>query len=174
MLHIRFTPQHARRQALALIAALLAGLATVLAAPQPAAASDKYVYLTFDDGPHSTYTAQILDILTEYQVRATFFQVGQNVRSYPYLTKRAHDRGDSVQNHTWSHPDLRYVSWDRFKTEVQRTDSYIRGQTGYTPRCLRPPYGGVNDQVRSRAAALGKKIRLWTVDPRDWSRPAPR
>jgi peptidoglycan/xylan/chitin deacetylase (PgdA/CDA1 family) len=103
--------------------------------------------------------------------RATFFQVGRNVSYYPYLTRRAYLRGNSVQNHTWSHVDLRYVSRETFKYQVRKTDSYIRAQTGYTPRCLRPPYGAVNSRVYDRAAALGKKIRIWTVDPRDWSRP---
>jgi peptidoglycan/xylan/chitin deacetylase (PgdA/CDA1 family) len=158
--------------------ALLASLAAALSPPaRPAEAAPvqvaavKYVFLTFDDGPHYTYTPQVLDILTRYSVRATFFQIGRNVKTYPWLTKRAHSRENSVQNHTWSHPDLRYVSWTTFKYQVQTTDSYIRAQTGYTPRCLRPPYGAVNSTVYSRAATLGKKIRLWNVDPRDWSRP---
>jgi peptidoglycan/xylan/chitin deacetylase (PgdA/CDA1 family) len=74
-------------------------------------------------------------------VCATFFQVGQNVKSYGYLTARAWSRGNAVQNHTWSHKDLRYVSWDEFKYQVLTTDRYIKAQTGYTTRCLRPPYG---------------------------------
>ena len=76
-----------------------------------------------------------------------------------------------MQNHTWSHPDLRYVSWSVFRSQVQSTDRYIRAQTGYTPRCLRPPYGGTNKLVARRAATLGKKLRVWTIDTRDWSRP---
>jgi peptidoglycan-N-acetylglucosamine deacetylase len=139
-------------------------------APQTATAS-KYVYLTFDDGPHPKYTAQILAILRSYGVRATFFEVGRNVAQYPYLTRRADLYGHSVQNHTWSHPDLRKVNWATFKSEVQSTDRVIRPQTGYTPRCLRPPYGATNSLVSQRAAALGKQIKLWSVDPRDWSRP---
>jgi peptidoglycan/xylan/chitin deacetylase (PgdA/CDA1 family) len=157
-----------------LIAVVLGGLlATVgaTATAAPAAAATKYVYLSFDDGPHPRYTAQVLDILSRYQVRATFFEIGQNVARYPSLTRRAHLRGHSVQNHTWSHPDLRTVSAATFRSQVLRTDGVIRAQTGYTPRCLRPPYGAVNSTVRSRTAALGKKIRLWTIDPRDWARP---
>lgn len=150
-----------------------AALTTVgtMAQAVPAQAATKYVYLTFDDGPSSGYTPQVLDILTKYGVRATFFELGENISRYPSLTHRAYLRGNSVQNHTWSHPDLRYVSWSTFKSEVNNTDRVIRAQTGYTPLCLRPPYGAVNSTVRSRAAALGKTIKLWTVDPRDWSRP---
>lgn len=133
-------------------------------------AAKKYVYLTFDDGP-SRYTPKVLDILARYDVHGTFFELGENVDRYPSHTRRAHTEGNSVQNHTWSHPDLTKVSWSTFKSQVRRTDSVIRAQTGYTPQCLRPPYGAVDSSVRRRAASLDKTIVLWTVDPRDWSRP---
>lgn len=158
----------------AVAAALAAALAVVVLPAAPAGAASKVVYLSFDDGPSSGYTAEILDILAAYKAHATFFEVGQNIARHPSLTRRVHLGGDSVQNHTWSHPDLRYVSWSTFRYQVLSTDRYIRAQTGYTPRCLRPPYGGVNSTVRSRAALLGKTVRLWTVDPRDWSRPGTR
>jgi len=138
--------------------------------PQAATAS-KYVYLTFDDGPHPQYTAQVLTILRRYGVRATFFELGRHAARYPYLTKRTDLYGHSVQNHTWSHPDLRKVNWATFKSQIQSTDRALRAQTGYTPRCLRPPYGATNSVVSRRAVAVGKKIVLWSVDPRDWSRP---
>ena len=137
--------------------------------PQAATAA-RYVYLTFDDGP-SPYTAQILTILRRYGVQATFFEIGRNVARYPYLTRRADLYGHSVQNHTWSHPNLRKVSWATFKSQVQSTDRAIRAQVGYTPRCLRPPYGATNSVVSKRAKAVGKKVILWSVDTRDWSRP---
>jgi peptidoglycan-N-acetylglucosamine deacetylase len=161
----------------AALAALLAGAGVpggatrAEAAPSASAAPTKWVYLTFDDGPHPRYTPQVLDIVSRYRVRGTFFQVGQNVATYPALTRRAHLAGNGVQNHTWSHPDLRTVSAATFNSQVLRTDTVIRAQTGYTPRCLRPPYGAVNTTVRTRAAALNKKLVLWSVDPRDWSRP---
>jgi peptidoglycan-N-acetylglucosamine deacetylase len=159
--------------AIAVVAVALATTprATTAAASTTAAArAHKYVYLTFDDGP-STYTPQVLKILRAYGARATFFEIGQNVTRYPYLTRRVYQQGNSVQNHTWSHPDLRHVSWSVFRSQVQSTDRYIRAQTGYTPRCLRPPYGGTNRLVAHRAATLGKKLRVWTIDTRDWSRP---
>ncbi|MEV5963883.1 polysaccharide deacetylase family protein [Kribbella sp. NPDC051952] len=152
---------------------------TATAAPQVGAApaattavsTAKWVYLTFDDGPSAKYTAQILRILQAYHVRATFFEVGQNVKRYPALTRRVDQLGHSVQNHSWSHPNLTKANWSTFKYQVRTTDRYLRAQTGYTPRCLRPPYGATNRVVAKRAAMLGKKIQLWSVDPADWSRP---
>jgi len=135
------------------------------------AATTRYVYLTFDDGPDPRYTPQILHILDSFGVRATFFELGSQVSQYPGVTARVHRRGHSVQNHTWSHVDLRYLSWPAFRHQIRATDRQIRAQVGYTPGCLRPPFGAVSKRVHVRAARLGKKIRLWTVDPRDWSRP---
>jgi peptidoglycan/xylan/chitin deacetylase (PgdA/CDA1 family) len=140
------------------------------AAPR-APAPTKYVLLTFDDGPDPKYTPQILAILKQYDAEATFFEVGQNVVKHPALTKQIHEQGHSVQNHTWSHPDLRKLSWANLRSQVARTDQAIRAQTGYTPRCLRPPYGGVNTTVAKRLDSLDKVIRLWTVDSHDWERP---
>jgi len=186
MVGSRYLAASGRRYARALVAVVLAGLiaalgmadvrATASSSTAPAqravsAAPTKYVYLTFDDGPAARYTQQVLDVLDAFDVRATFFELGGEVSRYPYLTARVHRRGHSVQNHTWSHPDLRHVSWTRFRHEVLATDRQIRAHTGYTPHCLRPPYGAVNRLVYDRAARLGKQIRLWTVDPRDWSRP---
>ncbi|SEG94526.1 Peptidoglycan/xylan/chitin deacetylase, PgdA/CDA1 family [Thermomonospora echinospora] len=151
--------------------AKIAGPAAVALPAAQQAAAEKVVYLSFDDGPSSGYTPKILNILAKRGVRATFFVLGENVNRYPSLTLRAHERGHSIQNHTWSHPDLRQVSWKTFTSQVGRTDRVIRAQTGYTPRCLRPPYGSVDSKVRSRAGSLGKTVKLWTVDPRDWSRP---
>jgi peptidoglycan/xylan/chitin deacetylase (PgdA/CDA1 family) len=139
-------------------------------APQTASGG-RYVYLTFDDGPHPKYTTQIMAVLARYGARATFFQIGRNVRSYGYYTYLAHRRGHSVQNHTWSHPDLTKVSWSTFAREVVETDRFIYARTHVKPRCLRPPYGAANRLTYQRAAALGKTIKLWSIDTRDWQRP---
>jgi peptidoglycan/xylan/chitin deacetylase (PgdA/CDA1 family) len=151
--------------------AVMAASAAAITPVAPAQAATKYVYLTFDDGPSAPYTSQIVTILARYSARATFFEIGVNVARNPSITRLVRHAGNSVQNHTWGHLDLRYVTWATFKSQVRQADSVIRAQTGYTPRCLRPPGGNVNRTVYSRAAALGKTIVLWTVDPRDWARP---
>jgi peptidoglycan-N-acetylglucosamine deacetylase len=144
-------------------------------APPPTAAlaqtPAKYVVLTFDDGPDPAYTPLILDVLAKYDAKATFFEVGRSVAKHPALTKRIHDAGHSVQNHTWTHADLRHVSAASFRQQVASTDQAIRAHTGSTPKCLRPPYGGVNPTVRQRATALGKDLVVWDIDSRDWTKP---
>ncbi|MFD7549062.1 polysaccharide deacetylase family protein [Streptomyces sp. NPDC059578] len=159
----------------AVISVVVTGALTgsvLVAAPAVAApaAPAKVVYLTFDDGP-GVHTPKVLDLLKQYGAKATFYQNGANVTARPATTKRAHREGHSIQNHTWSHVDLRTVSATTFKSEVNRTDAAIRAQTNTTPTCLRPPYGAVNQTVRDRAAALRKGIRLWSVDTQNWARP---
>ncbi|MCO6008968.1 polysaccharide deacetylase family protein [Actinoallomurus purpureus] len=130
----------------------------------------KVVYLTFDDGP-GPYTSKVLKTLSRYGARATFFEIGQNVVRHPGLTRKVIAQGGSVQNHTWSHPDLTRVSASVFRSQVIRTDHAIHAAIGRTPKCLRPPYGAVDHSVYARARALHKKVVLWTVDPQDWARP---
>ncbi|MEV5963884.1 polysaccharide deacetylase family protein [Kribbella sp. NPDC051952] len=145
--------------------------AAAAAAPTKPPLPTKYVVLTFDDGPDVAYTPKILDILAKYDAKATFFEVGKNVVKHPELTKRIHAAGHSVENHTWTHADLRKLSATAFRQEVSSTDQAIRAQLGSTPACLRPPYGGVNATVRQRAKALGKDLVVWTIDSRDWTKP---
>ncbi|GAA2777111.1 polysaccharide deacetylase family protein [Nonomuraea dietziae] len=130
-------------------AVMVAGLGTAPAAH--ARTAEKVVYLTFDDGP-SEYTSKVLAILGEHGVRATFFQLGVNIKENRALTRKVFEQGHSVQNHTWSHPDVRGLSWPAFRRQVLHTDAEIRRQTGYTPQCLRPPYGAVDKRARKRAA----------------------
>ncbi|MFD4656019.1 polysaccharide deacetylase family protein [Kitasatospora sp. NPDC058444] len=161
----------------ALVVALAAGAAVALPAAEAEAAGAKgakgakVVYLTFDDGPSPAYTPKVLATLSRYGVRATFFEIGQNVAAHPSVTAQVAKQGHSVQNHSWSHPDLRRLSAAALNAQLADTDKAIRAQTGRTPNCLRPPYGAVNSTVRSKAATLGKQVVLWSVDPADWSRP---
>ncbi|HWD78740.1 MAG TPA: polysaccharide deacetylase family protein [Kribbella sp.] len=145
--------------------------APAAATPSPTPLPAKYVVLTFDDGPDVEYTPKVLDVLALYGAKATFFEVGQNVRKHPELTKQLQAAGHSVQNHTWDHSDLRKLTAARFQQEVASTDQAIRAAIGSTPGCLRPPYGGVNPAVRQRARQLGKDLVVWTIDSRDWTKP---
>ncbi|MFC7594415.1 polysaccharide deacetylase family protein [Terrabacter sp. GCM10028922] len=125
------------------------------------------VYLTFDDGPHPTWTPKMLAVLRKYGVRAVFFEIGQNVASYPSVTRSLRTYGNLIGNHTWSHPDLTLLSNTAVTSQLGRMEYAL----GYRPRCVRPPYGATNSRIATIIADRGQRQILWTVDPRDWSRP---
>ena len=125
------------------------------------------VYLTFDDGPHPTWTPKVLAVLRKYGVKAVFFEIGQNVARYPSITRSLRTYGNKIGNHTWSHPDLTTLSTASVTWQLNRMESSL----GYRPRCVRPPYGATNSRIATIIANRGQRQILWTVDPRDWSRP---
>lgn len=130
----------------------------------------KRVAITFDDGPHATYTAEILDILAEYNVHATFFVIGQNACEYPELVQREIEEGHEVGNHTLSHPDLNRIGREELLRQLQKTDSIIYTLTEKHPTLFRPPTGLCTETVRRAAGDMHYDLILWSVDTRDWSR----
>ncbi len=130
---------------------------------------DKRIALTFDDGPHYKYTAEILDILAEYNVKATFFVVGQLVERYPELVIREISEGHEVASHTWSHPKLISMPEQQLLSELAATEELLYELCEYRPRLFRPPEGKYGDAVRKAAKSMDYEIILWTVDTRDWA-----
>jgi peptidoglycan-N-acetylglucosamine deacetylase len=135
---------------------------------QPAA---RIVRLTFDDGPVRPNTPRILNILSNYRVKATFFVIGQRVRRHPGLVKREYREGHSVQNHTYTHPDLTILGPVGIRRELRATNQAIKAAGVPRPYRFRPPQGHTNARVRSVGASLGLIQTLWSVDPRDWANP---
>jgi peptidoglycan/xylan/chitin deacetylase (PgdA/CDA1 family) len=129
------------------------------------------IALTFDDGPNPLYTFQILAILQKYHVNATFFVIGSHAAAYPALVQQESQQENIIGNHTWTHPQLIYLSHAAVRHELQSTSNEIQADTGVLPTVFRPPYGGFNRSVQSIAASLGLSTVLWNVDPKDWSRP---
>ena len=138
--------------------------------PGGVATTRKIVALTFDDGP-SIYTPRILAVLAALHVPATFFVIGRQVSGFAAVLRAAAAAGNEIGNHTFNHPDLRYLSSGAIGSEVQQTQDAVRAAAGVTPLWLRPPDGDVDAHVVQTAAALGLRTVLWNVDPRDWSLP---
>lgn len=134
-------------------------------------ASSKKIALTFDDGPFPYYTAMILDILKKYDVKATFFVVGQMVKIYPHLAKRIVEDGHEIANHSYTHPMLNGLSKKRAHAEIVNTHAIIKKITGQVPHFFRPPYGSYQKTAYSIAEQNGYTIVLWSSDCRDWSKP---
>lgn len=110
---------------------------------------DKVVYLTFDDGPSAKVTPQILDILKQYNVKATFFIIGKNAEQYPDLVKRAAEEGHSVANHSYSHDySSVYADTDTFREEINKAREVLKnivGEDNFTD-IFRFPGGAFREQ----------------------------
>ena len=101
----------------------------------------KLVALTFDDGPTIGITDQVLDVLGENEIVASFFLIGQQITDETrYLVKRAHDMGCSVENHSRTHQSMPTVSRQEILDEIQYTTDLIEEITGEKPEFFRPPY----------------------------------
>lgn len=131
----------------------------------------KIVALTFDDGPYSPYTEQILDVLKEYHVPATFFVVGQNVEKYPELVQRIVDEGHQLGNHTYHHVDLLKSDRKTIEEEIDHTNRVIKAATGTVPHLVRPPHGFRDPVVMEIMATRGLKVVEWSIMSRDWTNP---
>lgn len=133
----------------------------------------KWVALTFDDGPWPTYTMQVLDILKQYDVKAVFCVVGQQVRSHPQLVREIVARGHTLCNHTMDH-DTRMPERTphEMRAQMQQTlDALAAAVPGAPVPWYRAPGGKWAPQVQETAASLGMRSLGWTVDTLDWRKP---
>lgn len=125
----------------------------------------KQVALTFDDGPDPIVTMQILETLAKYDAEATFFMLGNRVEYYPEIAKKVQEAGHEIGNHSWTHPDLTKANAEKIQSEINATSAIIETVTGQKATVFRPPYGAVNETVRSQTRL---PVILWDVDTLDW------
>ena len=140
-------------------------------APKMKDSGGKVIYLTFDDGPTVKYTKRFLDVLDQYDAKATFFQLGEKATAHPELTRLVVARGHALGSHTWNHKDLRKLSRAKLDGQITRTSSALGKIAGRPITCLRPPYGAANGKVKSAIRHKGLKVVMWDIDPRDWKKP---
>jgi peptidoglycan/xylan/chitin deacetylase (PgdA/CDA1 family) len=131
----------------------------------------KTVALTIDDGPSPPYTGQVLQVLEQHRVKATFSMVGRNVARYPGVAREVAGAGHLIVNHTWSHADLAVMPAAAMRDEVNRGAAEIDAATGQRPTLFRAPYGAWSPALLRYCAAQGLTPLDWSVDPRDWARP---
>ncbi|WP_240418611.1 polysaccharide deacetylase family protein [Paenibacillus periandrae] len=124
--------------------------------------------LTFDDVPDTTFTAQILDILNKYGVKATFFVVGNRAEAHPEMIRRIQDEGHIIGSHSYTHPNLSKTSDAQFRDEIHRTEEVLARITGAKPKLFRPPYGNVTESQILWLASQQYHIINWNVDSLDW------
>lgn len=124
---------------------------------------DKLVALTFDDGPDPRFTPQILAILEKYDVPATFFVVGKFAEKYPDIVEAEIAGGHEVENHTYTHPNLKKDTFLKDKDEIKNCGEVIKKLTGRQPHFFRPPKRLYNKDTLVAASELGYKTVLWTI-----------
>lgn len=129
----------------------------------------KHIALTFDDGPDLKYTPQILDILKEKEVSATFFVVGIQVKKYPEVLQRIVEEGHCIGNHSYSHRNFTKLTLQEIIEEIEQTDKLISSAVGFFPTMVRVPYGAINDEIKEMLEEQGRENVLWNIDPRDWA-----
>ena len=127
------------------------------------------IALTFDDGPHPRYTKEILSILEEYHVTATFFIIGVNAKNYPADLQRIIDSGCEIGNHTYSHLPIKKLSERELQKEILQCEETIYQLCGLRPRVFRPPEGMMNDTLKGLLSQMQYQIVLWSIDTMDWA-----
>jgi len=130
----------------------------------------KMVAITFDDGPHSQYTDQILDVLDKYKAKSTFFVMGDHARKFPDIIKRQSDEGHEVANHSYNHC---YGKFDNLDQEIKRTTDIIGQLTGNRSALFRPVGGLYNDFLINTSRNNNHLVVMWSwhQDTYDWKKP---
>lgn len=124
---------------------------------------EKVVALTFDDGPDPRFTPLILDTLKEYNIKATFFVVGEQAFLNPDLVQRAVNEGHEIENHSYTHPDLRASTDLTTGEEILWCHRLVHGLSGREPLYFRPPRRLFNNDIVATAHIYGYAIVLWSV-----------
>lgn len=129
---------------------------------------NKAVSLTFDAAWGNEDTQQLIDIFEEYNIKATFFVVGDWAEKYPESVKALHDAGHEVMNHSDDHAHFAQLSSSEITSNITACNEKIAAITGVTPTLFRAPYGEYDDNVISTINSMGIHTIQWDVDSLDW------
>jgi peptidoglycan/xylan/chitin deacetylase (PgdA/CDA1 family) len=131
--------------------------------------TERAVALTFDDGPSSYYTPQVMALLKKYQAHGTFFVMGHKVEQTPWLVQALLKNGNEVGNHSFSHPRFTKTGQVSREQELERTavDLDLLG-CPQPQRLFRPPYSAFDDRLKAYLAHTNRRLVLWSIDSGDW------
>ena len=129
---------------------------------------EKQVAISFDAAWGADKTEEIIDVLSQYNAKATFFLVGFWVDKYPDMVKRIDDAGLEIGTHSNTHPDMAKISENSVREELSSSMEKISAITGKDVKVFRPPYGAYNNTLLSVCDELGLKAIQWDVDSLDW------
>jgi peptidoglycan/xylan/chitin deacetylase (PgdA/CDA1 family) len=132
--------------------------------------TQKTLSLTFDDSPDENNTNSVLDILKHYDVKASFFMIGEpmNDENATAVT-RASNEGHLVLNHSFTHPRLTRLTSEEVIAQLNSTSERIQTLSGKYPVLMRPPYGSINQTTLDTINAYGFTTVLWSLDSLDWA-----
>ena len=133
------------------------------------APGENAIMLTFDDGPDDRYTGELLDVLRQNDVKATFFVVAENVRKYPQLVDRMVGEGHCIGTHSFRHKNAWLKTPWAEKRDFAETVDLLDSYNWHTP-FYRPPWGHTNLFSLHYARKYGFTVLLWSVMAEDWSR----
>ncbi len=129
---------------------------------------EKHAALTFDAAWGNEDTEELIEILGRYDVKATFFLVGQWVDKYPESVKALADAGHEIENHSSTHPHLPQCSSEQIRQELEDCNSKIEAITGIAPKFHRCPYGDYDNNSIRTIRSIGMEPIQWNVDSLDW------
>jgi peptidoglycan/xylan/chitin deacetylase (PgdA/CDA1 family) len=132
---------------------------------------EKLIAFTFDDGPNSTVTPLLLDVLKRNNVKATFFVVGKMVKQHPETTVRIVKEGHELANHSYSHFNMQKADLEDSIRDIIECNKVVEEVTGVKLKYFRPPGGRENEQLISGVAKLGMITTFWTINPGDYANP---
>ncbi|NUU19429.1 polysaccharide deacetylase family protein [Cellulomonas humilata] len=145
------------------------GGGTTTPPPATSSCSAGYVGLTFDDGPNTGTTNQLISTLRNAGATATVFPTGSNAQSNASLMQAYKNAGLQIGNHSWDHPHLVNLSQSDIQSQLSRTQTAIQQTAGVTPTLFRPPYGETNQTLKNVESSLGLREIIWDVDSNDWN-----
>ncbi len=128
----------------------------------------KVLSISFDAAWGNEDTQQIIDTLEQYQVKATFFVVGEWVDKYPESVQALHDAGHEIMSHSNDHAHFSRLSVEEITENLNTCNDKIEAITGVRPTLFRCPYGEYDDHVISTVRSLGMEPIQWDVDSLDW------
>ncbi len=129
---------------------------------------EKIISISFDAAWGNEDTSQLIDILAKYDVKATFFVVGDWVDKYPESVKQLSDAGHEVMNHSNKHPHMPELSQEKMRAEITECNNKIEAITGVKPILFRAPYGDYNNETIKTIRECGCYPIQWDVDSIDW------
>ena len=130
-----------------------------------------YLSITFDDGPNRIQTPKVLKILKKYNIKATFFVIGENVEYQKDVLRQVYKEGHEIGNHFYTHDNINKLTKDQIRENIVSNNELIYKTIGVRPKLVRPPYGIVNDNLKAVCGELNMSIIIWTddKDSKDWA-----